>query len=93
MKKSGNPGEVKGAVLAQVEAGGDKGHIDSLRRAEEKAGIKTGARFIDGKEGVVSFLGYPKPRFYFQLRAADGTYGEAREITKADYDRTHSLRL
>lgn len=86
-------GEIRGAILPAVEARGDKGEIDNLRRAETKYGMKTGARFMDGKEGVVSYLGYPKPRFFFQFRRSDGTYEDAVEMSKEAYDRTYTIRL
>lgn len=86
-------GKIKGAIMVDLEGRGDRGLIDNLKRAEAKFGMKTGARFLEGKEGVVSYLGYPKPRFYFQERRADGTYGEAVEMTNEMYNQTHALKL
>ncbi len=93
MTQSVDNGEIRGAILPDVEARGDKAEIDNLRRAEDKHGMKTGARFLDGKEGVVSFLGYPKPRFFFQFRRSDGTYEDAVEMTKEVYEQTYTIRL
>jgi hypothetical protein len=86
-------GKIRGAIMPDIEARGDKGQIENLRRAEDKHGIKTGARFLDGKEGVISYLGYPKPRFFFQQRRADGSYDDAVELTKETYDLTYVLKL
>ena len=88
-------GKPRGAYTVGLEGrGADRDELANLKRAEDKAGIKTGARFLDGKEGVVSYLGYPKPRFYFQvLDRASGTYGDAVEIDKAVFDRMKTLSL
>lgn len=88
-------GKVKGAFMSGLEGrGAGKDEIARLKKAEQKAGITTGARFLDGKEGVVSFLGYPKPRFFFQVRdRVTGEYEDAVEIDKATFDRMHGLRL
>jgi hypothetical protein len=86
-------GRIRGAVLVDLEGRGDRDLVENLKRAEAKSGMKTGARFLDGKEGVVSYLGYPRPRFYFQERRSDGTYGDAVELTKETYDLTYNLKL
>lgn len=93
MTQSIDNGEIRGATLPDVEARGDKAEIDNLRRAERKHSMKTGARFMDGKEGVVSYLGYPKPRFFFQFRRGDGSYEDAVELTKEAYEKTYTIRL
>ncbi|MBY3432646.1 hypothetical protein HFN89_00465 [Rhizobium laguerreae] len=93
MTDSTEHGKIRGAFMPAVLARGDRGQIESLRRAQEKHGMETGARFLDGKEGVVSYLGYPRPRFFFQVRLPDGAYGDAIELTREIYDRTYTIKL
>jgi hypothetical protein len=93
MTEPENNGKIRGVIMPDVLARGDRGEIANLKRAEEKHGMKTGGRFLDGKEGVVSYLGYPRPRFFFQVRLPDGSYDDAVELTQEIYDRTHTLKL
>ncbi|MNV60058.1 hypothetical protein D3C71_1525100 [compost metagenome] len=93
MTESVDNGKIRGAVMVDLEGRGDRGLIDNLKRAEAKFGMKTGARFLDGKEGVISYLGYPTPRFYFQKRRMDGSFEDAIELTKEKYDQTYALKL
>jgi hypothetical protein len=84
-----------GAYMAELEGrGAGKVEINRLRKAEAKAGIQTGVRFLSGREGIVSFLGYPKPRFFFQyLDRATMTYSDPVVIDKETFDQTKTLAL
>ncbi|MCS4088712.1 hypothetical protein [Rhizobium sp. BK176] len=93
MTETGDNGKIRGVIMPDVLARGDRGEIANLKKAEEKHGMTTGGRFLDGKEGVVSYLGYPRPRFFFQARRPDGSYDDAVELTREIYDRTHTLKL
>ncbi len=86
--------EPRGFTRAIAETVNDSSLTATLKKAEEKFDIETGVRFKDDGQYMVSVLFYPKVRFFIQkMDPKDYTLGEARELTKEEYDQTHGLRL
>jgi hypothetical protein len=67
-----------------------------IRDAEKVSGFKTGMRFKGDGRVMISITFYPSTKFWIQDvfdPSNDKGYGEARELTKEEYEMTEGLKL
>jgi hypothetical protein len=82
-----------GTTQALAETAADAKLLRAVRKAEEKSGFKTGVRFSQTGQHIVSVTFYPKTKFYIQDMAPDTSLEPARELTTEEFGLTWSLRL